>query len=397
MSDEPAARKEELILSCEAAVETATLFTKSGPDPRKNIPYSLLSSEHIEEYVKLTGLISPFYLYGGKKSRLKHAAYEGRIGKTAYYFDDNDNLNTLPVINGLTIPAESIIFVECDLEFRLPEFIALRFNLQIKHVHRGLLLGTGPLVDPGYWGKLCIPLHNLTDQPYTIPFDEGLIWLEFTKTTSDLQPKDKRKGRPPLDKEFWDISEFIDKARTLSNGEKVPIRSSIPSMVGESGKHSTAALKSAGQARELSAEAKSIADEAKTTAEKAKNRFSQIGIVGGLATIGTLAAVWVTFFIGMMSYYNALSTRIDSIVGPSSTSHNDQGIQLIGIEAKAQKMIALKKNTESSSDIIKQVLIENEKLKIILEQQSAQIQLLEKQQPEAVPPLNSLELPTVAK
>jgi hypothetical protein len=45
------------------------------------------------------------------------------------------------------------------------------------------LLGTGPLVDPGFHGKLLVPLHNLTSDEYTIRGDEGLIWMEFTKTS----------------------------------------------------------------------------------------------------------------------------------------------------------------------------------------------------------------------
>ncbi|KRA42033.1 hypothetical protein ASD80_09920 [Devosia sp. Root635] len=132
----------------------------------------------------------------------------------------------------LVIPKNSIVFVECDLDFRLPEFIALRFNLQIKHVHRGLLLGTGPLVDPGYWGKLCIPLHNLTDEDYLIKKSEGSIWLEFTKTTSKVDLDTERLGRPPLSKPFWDVKEFLIKATTSVDASSHPvgIRSAIPSV-----------------------------------------------------------------------------------------------------------------------------------------------------------------------
>ena len=108
----------------------------------------------------------------------------------------------------VVIAANSIVFVECDLDFRLPDFLALRFNLHIRHVHRGLLLGTGPLVDPGYWGKLCIPLHNLTDEDYLIPRTEGLIWIEFTKTSLFQQKEPTTLGRDPLEgapKEYSEI------------------------------------------------------------------------------------------------------------------------------------------------------------------------------------------------
>ena len=119
----------------------------------------------------------------------------------------------------------------------MPDFIALRFNLQIQHVHRGLLLGTGPLVDPGFWGKLCIPLHNLTDQDYEIPKEEGLIWLEFTKTTLPTDKTDD--ARVPLEgishdeKGHWDIEKFLNKAASQYRGHKVPIKSSLPTMFSE--------------------------------------------------------------------------------------------------------------------------------------------------------------------
>src|SRR5690606_6283003 len=154
-----------------------------------------------------------------------------RIGKNAYIFKKGNSAPQPALEDGaknLKVPANSIVFVESDLDFRLPPFIAIRFNLQINHVHRGLLLGTGPLVDPGFWGKLCIPLHNLTNEDYEIPLEEGLFWVEFTKTTSVPVA-----GRPPSNTGFWDIRDFIRKASQPSDLTKpaIPILSSIPDMV----------------------------------------------------------------------------------------------------------------------------------------------------------------------
>lgn len=197
------------------------------PDSIDKIPPSLLSAEHIRLVVKKTGLISPFFL-GGKKKRLKKASYEGRIGEKAYVFKDGKLIPATFNDDKLFIPANSIVFAESDLDFRLPEYIALRFNLHIEHVHRGLLLGTGPLVDPGYWGKLCIPLHNLTSEDYEISRDEGLIWIEFTKTTSDIDNAANAIGVAPNTTEYWDIDRFIKKAaKGVSGAVNVPIQSSI--------------------------------------------------------------------------------------------------------------------------------------------------------------------------
>lgn len=206
----------------------------TAPDPLKEIAPSLLSADHIIAYVKETGLIAPFNADTGKGSRLKKASYEARLGKDAYYFEVvgtsprksgvDPKLVQRNSENNLVLPPNSIVFVECDLEFRLPPFIALRFNLSISHVHRGLLLGTGPLVDPGFWGKLCIPIHNLTDEPYEIEDNDGLIYIEFTKITASTQT-----GRLPSGDGKWDIREFIDRATKQVDKKKdrVGIRSGI--------------------------------------------------------------------------------------------------------------------------------------------------------------------------
>ncbi|NBB81755.1 MAG: hypothetical protein GVY36_20345 [Verrucomicrobia bacterium] len=83
----------------------------------------------------------------------------------------------------LRVRRNSIVYVTTDETFLLPHYLAVRFNLHITLVHCGFLLGTGPLVDPGFCGQLLIPLHNLTNNDYEIKRGEEIIWVEFTKTS----------------------------------------------------------------------------------------------------------------------------------------------------------------------------------------------------------------------
>lgn len=46
---------------------------------------------------------------------------------------------------------------------------------------RGCLLGTGPIVDPGFEGRIMIPVHNLTANIDELKAGDGLIRVEFTK------------------------------------------------------------------------------------------------------------------------------------------------------------------------------------------------------------------------
>ena len=294
--------EERLILSREDARQQAENFKcAGGNDPYSDIPHALLSAEHIIQYAKETGMIAPLFR-GGDRSRMKKASYEGRIGgELAYKFDEHGILNEIPVQECLTVEANSIVFVECDIEFDLPNFIAMRFNLHIRHVHRGLLLGTGPLVDPGYRGKLCIPLHNLTDKDYPIPVDKGLIWMEFTKTSGKSD-----EGRSPRNVK-WSSRDFISQAASQYSGTPVPIRSSIPVSVKRS-------------------------EESARAAENQVKRFGRFGYAAIIAVALALAALgW--------SFHDSIQSAYDFVWPQASESHtrsalNGRDIEVIKLRIK---------------------------------------------------------------
>lgn len=293
---------EKEILSRDAGKEIAERFRedastnsidKAVKTALDKIPFTLLSDKHIKQVVVATGAISPFF--EGGKSRLKKSAYEGRIGSKAYIFgDDSAPIKCYDSSKEtfLLIPKNSIVFVECDLDFRLPDFIAARFNLQIRHVHRGLLLGTGPLVDPGFRGKLGIPIHNLTDEDYKIPSDEGLIWLEFTKTTADIGG-DKSGADPLGGKEFWDISKYLVKASRQfgldPDRPSVPIRSSLPTMFDKAN--------SSAKAAEIAAKA----------SKKYSRNAAIINFISAFSAAVAIAALIATFIFSVRDTQKVLS------------------------------------------------------------------------------------------
>lgn len=130
------------------AIKRALYFREVDPFP--GLPPALLSAEHISDYVQVTAMVHPFY---PTRARLKSASYEVFAKKFIRWEDDGRKTITgVSRSQSYVLPANSITFVQIESTLRLPDYIALRFNLRIKHVHRGLLLGTGPLVDPGFAG-----------------------------------------------------------------------------------------------------------------------------------------------------------------------------------------------------------------------------------------------------
>jgi len=116
---------------------------------------------------------------------------------------------------------------------QLPDYIALRFNLKIQNVYRSLLLGTGPLVDPGFVGHLSFPLHNLTTNPYHFDAAEDVVWVEFTKlsTNAGFKSSQTPPARAGAIKRYHapanrhDVEDYVREA--LSRSSKRHVWSSI--------------------------------------------------------------------------------------------------------------------------------------------------------------------------
>lgn len=226
------------------------------PSSLRVIPPSLLSEAHIRAYADAVGLLYPF---SREKSRFKAASYEVGFGSTFIFWDENGDkhVQTISRSGTFTLPPNSISFVDLESEFLLPRYIAVRFNLRIQHVHRGLLVGTGPLVDPGFHGNLLVPLHNLTSDPYTIRGDEGFIWVEFTKTSFE---SNKSVAKAPVKSDLALLEEWEARKNRMSPeiyfdkaNKNRPIRSSIPLAIAETRKQAARADKAAKGAQRANA------------------------------------------------------------------------------------------------------------------------------------------------
>lgn len=136
----------------------------------------MLTSEHIRLYHEAVGrMIRPF-----DPDRLKPASYELTLansclveGEAVVLTDDE------PV---LTIPPNSIAYVSMQQVLFMPHYLVGRFDLAIEFIYKGLLLGTGPQIDPGFQGPLSCPLHNISNDPIEIRLGHPFAKLDFAKT-----------------------------------------------------------------------------------------------------------------------------------------------------------------------------------------------------------------------
>ena len=297
----------------------------------EQIQPALLNSVDIKRYIDKGCLIenSDF-----DPDLLKTASYEMRLLGQLY------DWNTTPdgklqrrcrqVCDGVEIdlPRNSISYLWMKQKLLLPEYIAARFNLHIRHVHKGILLGTGPLVDPGFFGSLLIPLHNLTDNDYVLKGGDGIIWVEFTKLSENEYWSENGSNRPIYLKTFPILKD-------LDNPDRYIEKSGITEVGG------------------IQSAFRGALDRAQKSAEDARkevNSVKRIGIVaiviGFFAIAGSIAGLWY-------SGHN-LITRTTSITQEShnrifETYINAQDERIRELEKKVDELKWQDKVTEESS------------------------------------------------
>jgi deoxycytidine triphosphate deaminase len=281
-------------------------------DPFPSIPDSLLNSHDIVRYVFTTGMIDPFI-----PENLEGAVYKCNFSGYYKYWDDKHmpQEGNLDKSGELLLRHNSISFLEIEPTFQIPSYIVLRFNLKVQHVYKGLLLGTGPIVDPGFVGKLYIPLHNLTSNDYIIKKDALLICVEFTKLSKhDYRNLTKKKEQIANDLDFSNIpvivnsfeasrdfdfylrkALIIDDLFRKTRTDEISVGSSIPETILE-------ARVNAGKSEENAKKA----EESAIKAEEKVNRFGWIALIVTFLTIGGLVFT-------IYSLIDGVNARIDNI------------------------------------------------------------------------------------
>ncbi len=145
------------------------------PEPEAT---GVLLSDRIEYYVQHYEILVDKKDF--KPLNLKPASYSLTLGNEYYYdgkfykLDQNAELRIPPNALVVTNTAERVI---------LPHYVAGRFGLRVEYVYKGLLVGAGPQVDPGFEGFLGCPIHNLTDSEVIIRVGDPYAWIDFARTT----------------------------------------------------------------------------------------------------------------------------------------------------------------------------------------------------------------------
>ncbi len=284
-------------------------------DPYPEISPALLNPYDIDKYINKTGMIFPY-----ERDNLKTATYKIPLYGDIHYWENNSRKKktlTKDKKDIFILKPNAIIYIHISTVFRVPYYIAFRFNLKIDLVHKGLLLGTGPVVDPGFQGRIMIPIHNLTANEYILRSGDGLIWVEFTKLSPFKEDKPFSEFKSLLNHTADDYFESANKLRS--------IQSAIPNAMDKA------------------------KEDAKQAKEEAEAAHSAVKLISFATVIAAVIAIGGIIYSGYTLLANVITPTISLVDSQKEQLlKNEDEIRKLNTKLKLieEKLTKVKKNEE---------------------------------------------------
>ena len=298
---------------------------------------AVLLAEDILRYIGYNLLIDKTDFDAGKSvgAKLKGASYTMTPDPDeGWMVDENNKLVKLKVTedpSGLhfVVPRHSLVFIRLKQRLRVPYYMIGRHNLKIRYVYQGLLLGTGPQVDPGFVGKLYIPLHNFTTSDVNVYLNDSFVSIDFARTP----PLCFDKGVPET---LDDLYEKYESTKWLFDRKKLQGRARLTDYL--DGKTPQSAMVGLlGKYREALEQLTEVRNEAKNINSSTQGRID--GFKNDLENMQQKLDVRA----------NAVDTRLDT----SHTWHRIEVVVVAGIIAAAViAIVALNHQTNEETRLI---------------------------------------------
>jgi deoxycytidine triphosphate deaminase len=144
----------------------------------------VLLSDHIRQYADEYKLIEPF-----NEDLLRPAGYDLCVGCNYSILNETKALN-----DGmqLEIGPYQVAIIETYETLNLPKFVIGRWNIRVSLAYKGLLWVGGAQVDPGFRGRLCCPIYNLSATAVTLEYRQPLAMIDFVTTTKFIAGASKQ-------------------------------------------------------------------------------------------------------------------------------------------------------------------------------------------------------------
>jgi dCTP deaminase len=128
-------------------------------------------------------------------AKLEPASYDARVGKWAFSSSSKEKVN-LAEKGLLVIEPGEFAVLETRENVELDNRTVGQLGLRSEYAQRGLLMLSGPQIDPGFQGILTVRVINLAPKPIALPFEEPFLTIQFfrlsnavTKTYSGIRQR----------------------------------------------------------------------------------------------------------------------------------------------------------------------------------------------------------------
>ena len=163
--------------------------------------------------------------------RIEPASYDARVGNWAFASSSKERVNLRE--KGLLIvePGEFAV-LESRERVELNNRTAAQIGLRSEYARRGLLMLSGPQIDPGFIGILVVRVVNLAPKPIALPYEAPFLTLQFFRLTHDVDKpySGPQQGQGGLSAR--DIQELVD-TEGLTLGQVMKTLSALAEDVAE--------------------------------------------------------------------------------------------------------------------------------------------------------------------
>lgn len=163
--------------------------------------------------------------------QLQPASYDLRLGKWAFSSSMKEKLDLSQ--KGLVIvePGEFAV-VECREKVSLNAQTAGQLGIRSEYAQRGLLLLSGPQIDPGFRGIIVVRLVNLSPKPVALPYEAPFLTVQLFRLAEPVAMvySGPRQDQPGITGR--DIQELVD-TEGLTLGQVIKTLSNLARDVSE--------------------------------------------------------------------------------------------------------------------------------------------------------------------
>lgn len=163
--------------------------------------------------------------------RIEPASYDVRVGNWAFASSSKERINLRE--KGLLIiePGEFAV-LESRERVELNNKTAAQLGLRSEYARRGLLMLSGPQIDPGFIGILVVRVVNLAPKPLALPYEAPFLTLQFFRLVHDVEKpySGPQQGQGGISAK--DIQELVD-TEGLTLGQVMKTLSALAKDVAE--------------------------------------------------------------------------------------------------------------------------------------------------------------------